>query len=205
MRQYDAYFQHWNKEQKTLGGVSNPDRRILDVAAAMKAEPRVNKVDLENAAMRAGDCTAQQARSVVECTVRVVLMVDCKSGLRRGERRRRGRRRHWRDGEPLSDFISGVFYPSGPPPPADPPLMEEQQQQQQNVPSRVADRLIEATNVNSRLTHWLTGHNLDRFSGLTIRWTSYLSDHLLLTETSIHLFQHKRWLLDTIALQQNAG
>ncbi len=81
--------------------------------------------------------------------------------------------RRWGDEETLSVFVCGFF-------------------------RRCETPQAAWTTSTQHLTHPLTAASLERFSGITIQWTSYLAEHLRFDHSArtLKVFANKRWLLD---------
>lgn len=188
IQDYNAYFKHFtNQIADVPEGVENPAERAIEAIDKMRTNPKFSKQELCESLKMNSQNSAEQVNQIINCAVRVWLMINCR--LPR-EQKSNLVEICWNDNETLHSFVDRVLgIPS-----ADPGRLDETDE------PNVADMRKEASDATGGFTHPLTGENLKRYSNIETVFTPYLDKHLSFNQTYYEVFEHRRWLLDTIAM-----
>lgn len=138
---------------------------------------------------QAEDPRADQVNRIINCAVRVWLMINC----RLNDDARNSTVLYWDDNESLLQFVDHTFRIS--------PTENGKSELDETDRNDMRKEALEAT---SRLTHRLTGMNLERYTNIKTVPTDYLHQHLNFDQTYFNAFKHRRWLLDTIAIHDKS-
>lgn len=214
--EYDTYLKHYNKEMDLLGkrGVEDPSTRVTTAVKEMRSNPDKQKIEICRTLLttqnvqnyveqrgegqqegqqardrQAEDPQADQVNRIINCAVRVWLMMNC----RLNDDARNSTVLYWDDNESLLQFVDRTFRIS--------PTENGKSELDETDRNDMRKEALEAT---SRLTHRLTGMNLERYTNIKTVPTDYLHQHLNFDQTYFNAFKHRRWLLDTIAIHDKS-